>query len=315
MKDSRAGVRLVVAAGVMLAPGIAQAGGLGAAGGVGQIITNTVEASAYLPGLFSGLAYMFGVVLGAAAVADLYEYGQDPHRKPIWDGLKKLVAGGCFFALPTVLEAAAVTMRGPVGGVHEFSGFAGDVQDAGGLDAMLVRLVGDVWMPAHWLLAGFCYLAGIILVMVGISRLLKAAQDGPRGPGGLGTLFTFLIAGALLSCNSMMAAFSESLFGTATTASYITLAYDDDAMTVGHAAHVVAVLSALVAFVALLGWVSFIRGFFILRGVADGRNGASVMAGVTHLIGGALAVNLGPVLNAVQGTLNIREFGIMFGDG
>lgn len=315
MKDCKALAALFVVSGVLFTSCDAAATGLGAAGGVGQVMTNTVAASAYLPGLFSGLAYLFGVVLGALAVADLYEYGQNPHHKPIWDGLKKLIAGGAFFALPTVINAAIVTVRGDVGGVHEFSGFAGDVQDAGGLDAMLVRLMGDIWMPAHWLLAGFCYLAGVVLVMVGISRLLKSAQDGPRGPGGLGTVMTFIVAGALLSCNSMMAAFSESMFGTATTASYATLVYDDDAMTAGYAAHVVAVLSALVAFVALLGWVSFIRGFFILRGVADGKENPSMTAGVTHLFGGALAVNLGPVINAVQETLDIRDFGIMFGDG
>ena len=49
-----------------------------------------------------------------------------------------------------------------------------------------------------------------------------------------------------------------------------------------------------------------------MRGVAEGSQQASVMSGVTHLIAGALAVNLGPLLNAVQVTLGITGYGIAF---
>ena len=36
------------------------------------------------------------------------------------------------------------------------------------------------------------------------------------------------------------------------------------------------------------------------------------MAGLTHIIGGALAVNIGSVLNAVQFSLGLETFGIIF---
>jgi hypothetical protein len=77
------------------------------------------------------------------------------------------------------------------------------------------------------------------------------------------------------------------------------------------APHVNAVVAAILAFVALLGWISFIRGFFIMRGVAEGNSQASAMAGFTHILGGALAVNLGGVLKAVQETLGITEYGLI----
>ena len=37
-----------------------------------------------------------------------------------------------------------------------------------------------------------------------------------------------------------------------------------------------------------------------------------MMSAITHLVGGALAVNLGPLLNAVQTTLGITDYGITF---
>ena len=62
----------------------------------------------------------------------------------------------------------------------------------------------------------------------------------------------------------------------------------------------------------ILGWISFIRGWFILRDVAEGNQQASMMAAMTHIFGGALAVNLGPVLNAVQETFGLTAVGIEF---
>ena len=62
----------------------------------------------------------------------------------------------------------------------------------------------------------------------------------------------------------------------------------------------------------IVGLISFVRGIFIIRSVAEGSGQASIMAGVTHLVGGALAVNLGPLLAAVQWTLGITDYGIRF---
>jgi hypothetical protein len=80
----------------------------------------------------------------------------------------------------------------------------------------------------------------------------------------------------------------------------------------GASEHVHAVISAIIAFSIILGWISLARGLFIVRGVAEGNSQASMMAGITHLIGGVLAINLGSVINAVQETLGIEQYGIIF---
>ena len=281
-----------------------------ALGTVGTVMDNSVTSVEQIPGLFSGLSYLFGIVLGAFGIAKLYEHVQNPNQTPIWDSLKRFVAGGAFFALPMVLEAAYRTLVGGGVGVSDMTGFSGSTSGTG-LDAMVVALMADIWTPVQHVLGGFAYLAGIILVMVGISRLLKSAQEGPRGPGGLGTIMTFITAGALFSLNGMLGTWSSSLFGTNVTTTIAELQYTGG-MTGAEVNHVHAVISALIAFVAVLGWISFIRGWFIMRDVAEGSHQASLMAGITHLFGGALAVNLGPVLNAVQTTLGLNAYGVNF---
>lgn len=286
-------------------------GGGCTAGTLGGVICNLLISSTKLPAVLTGLSYLVGLFFGVSAVLKLQEHVEGSGQVSIWDPVKRFAAGGAFFALPMVVEVAYNTLaRSGTVDIYSVSGFAGKTSGTG-LDAMVVALMADVWDWVWFLLVGFSYVAGIILLMVAISRLLKTEQEGARGPLGVGTFVTFVIAGALLSMNKMIAALSVSLFSSPVVKTQAKLVYDAG-LEGAEKEHALAVISAVIAFVALLGWVSFIRGLFIMRGVAEGDSQASAMAGGTHLLGGALAINLGPMLNAVQTTLGITSYGITF---
>jgi hypothetical protein len=279
---------------------------------LGSVMCNTVESSSELPFLLAGIAYMAGLVLAVMGVIKLKDHVLNPNQTPLSESMKRFIVGGAFFALPIVTEAAYNTVAAGITD-HAETGFnvtagAGVNQ---GLDAMLTAMMADIWTPVHTLVGGFAYLAGLVLVVIGISRLLKSSQEGPRGPGGVGTIMTFLVGGALLSADAMMGAFSSSMFMTPDVATYAELSFSSG-LTGPELDHIHNVISAVLAFLMVIGWVSFIRGWFIVRDVAEGSQQASLMAGMTHILGGALAVNLGPVLNAVQQTFGITAYGISF---
>jgi hypothetical protein len=279
--------------------------------GIGQSICNFIKSSEGLPGMATGIAYLIGIIFAFTGILKVKEHVEAPQQTPIWDAIKRFAAGGALFALPMVTEALFNSVSGGMES-YGYTGFSGEVS-AGGLDAMLVALVKDLWGPMHGLVAAFGYMAGIIFTMIGILRLLKTSQDGPKGPGGFGTIMTFATAAALFSLDPLMGAFSFSIFGDPVTATEATLAYADSGLTGAEKGHIHAVISAIIGFVAMLGWISFVRGWFILRDVAEGGQQASMMAAVTHVIGGSLAVNLGPLLNMVQFTLGIDSVGVAFG--
>ena len=276
-------------------------------GTLGSVITNTIQSSSTVPGLLAGLSYLFGIVLGFLGIVKLKDHVENPNQVQIWDPIKRFIAGGSFLALPTVARAAFQTVAKDTDTLSGSNFNTGGVSGAG-LDAKLVALMRDIWDPLQFLFVGFGYLAGIILILIGISRLLKTEQEGARGPMGLGTIMTFIVAGILLSLNKILGATVNSIFQSPAT-NYASLNYTAgmDGAAVGHAN---AVIGAVMAFVAVIGWISFIRGFFIMRGVAEGNSQASAMAGFTHIIGGAIAVNLGAFISAVQNTLGIQEFGL-----
>jgi len=285
---------------------------------MGDVMVNTIVSSEDIPTLFAASAYLFGLLLVVMAVIKLKDHVINPQQTALSEAVKRFVAGGGFFALPMVIEAAYNTVADGCGfggcGADGYSGFNATTPLGLGLDAMMVNFMADIWTPIMVLMPAFCYLAGIILIIIGISRLLKTAQEGPRGPGGAGTVTTFLVGGALLSVDAMMGAFSNSLFPTlgGDLQTYGILTFSTAGLAASDVAHIETVIAAILAFMMIIGWISFIRGFFILRAVAEGDHQASMMAGMTHLFGGAMAVNLGPVLNAVQSTFGLVGMGVGF---
>ncbi|HPF79023.1 MAG TPA: hypothetical protein PLF01_06985 [Alphaproteobacteria bacterium] len=276
---------------------------------LGGVIGNVVKSSEGIPGLLSGFSYLCGLILGFLGILKLKDHVESPNQTQIWDPVKRFLAGGAFLALPMMIRAVYETVAK---GQTELTGkdFNTGGASGAGLDAKLVGLMRDVWEPLQWLFVGFGYLAGLILLLIGISRLLKSEQEGPRGPMGLGTIFTFIVAGILLSLNKMLGAAVNSVFNSGAKNEAF-LQYTDGMADGG--AHANAVIGAAMAFVAVIGWISFIRGFFIMRGVAEGNSQASSMAGITHIIGGAIAVNLGGFIEAVQNTLGISDYGLKIG--
>lgn len=285
---------------------------------VGDVVLNTVESSSELPTLFAAIAYLFGLFLIVWGVLKFKDHVLSPQNVPLSDGVKRFVAGGALFALPIVIEAAYNTVANGCifggCGADGYSGFNTTAPTGNGLDAIMVNFLADIWTPMMIILPAFCYIAGLAFILIGISRLLKTSQEGPRGPSGSGTIATFLIGGALLSVDAMMGAFSTSLFPAlgGDLQTFGVLAFDTAGIDPADVGHIESVLAAILAFMMIIGWISFIRGFFILREVAEGNHQSSIMAGMTHLFGGAMAVNLGPVLNAVQETFGITGMGVSF---
>lgn len=285
---------------------------------MGDVMGNTVISSQDLPTFMAAVSYLFGLLLVVMGVIKLKDHVINPHNTPLSDSIKRFVTGGALFSLPMVIEAAYNTVADGCGfggcGADGYSGFNATTPTGLGLDAMMVNFMADIWTPMMVLVPAFCYLAGIALIIIGISRLLKTAQEGPRGPSGAGTIMTFLVGGALLSADAMMGAFSNSLFPTlgGDLQTYGVLTFSTAGIAASDVAHIETVIAAILAFMMIIGWISFVRGFFILREVAEGNSQASLMAGMTHLFGGAMAVNLGPVLNAVQSTFGLVGMGVGF---
>ncbi len=295
---------------------------------LGGVICNSMLHSASIISFLNAISYLIGLVFGLWGILKIRDHVIDPQRVYVHEGISRLIAGGMFFSLPYFVVVLRQSFSGGVfsslswigtalTSITTNTGFNSSISSTScgttnSLDEAMGCFMYNILGPAHVTLNFFSFVAGMIFIMIGISRLIKTSQEGARGPGGAGTIGTFVVGGLLLSATTILRTFSSSLFGSTTTYTYAKLNFANG-MSATETQAVNNVISAVLQFLIVLGMISFVRGLFIMRDVAEGKGNASTMSGITHLLGGALAVNLGPLMNAVQQTLGITAFGVTFG--
>ncbi|PCI01035.1 MAG: hypothetical protein COB76_02285 [Alphaproteobacteria bacterium] len=292
---------------IALNPGTAHAGGT-----LGDMFDRIRENSSSLPDVVSFVCYMTGFLfagLGIYKLKNHVEHG--PQSVPLADPLKILLTGSIMLALPSIGVAMQETF-GDEGDAQEI-GWTPDTGAVSGgtLDGMMMKVMENAYVPFVSLLTFFCFTAGAILLAVAVHRFTKTAQEGARGPTGLGTMATFMLAGVLFSIAPSVGTFTETIFGgreSMTTVDFLALS-GGDADAKRHAENVVV---SILAFMIIVGLISIVRGFFILRGVAEGTQQMTMMSGLSHIIAGALLVNFGQFANIIQETLGLTGTGLNF---
>lgn len=74
---------------------------------IAENITTSVES---VPGLLTGLSYLFGILVGILGILKIKDHVENPQQTPLKDGAIRLAAGGGLFALPIVYEAMFETI-------------------------------------------------------------------------------------------------------------------------------------------------------------------------------------------------------------
>ncbi|HRJ66669.1 MAG TPA: hypothetical protein PLW48_05985 [Alphaproteobacteria bacterium] len=276
---------------------------------LGDVLINVKNSWGGLTGILSTIAYIFGCILAITGIFKFKDHVDNPAQTKLSEGIKRMLAGGMFLSLPFAIRAVRGSLFETAAmGDNKFtnSGFTNASLSAGGLDKMVVDVMSNIAGPAEVMLTAFTYIAAIGLLLVGISRLTKRVEEGPRGPGGAGTITTFLASGALFSFGDSMGTFANSVFGTGGNALKTTSLVSNTVITdTDDRERIQTVIEGVMVFVMLVGYIAFIRGWFVLRAFADGQQGATVAQGLTFLFGGTLAINLGELINVIMRTANV----------
>jgi hypothetical protein len=249
----------------------------------------------------SMLSYILGVFFSITGYQKLRDYVDDPGRNPPLPALLRIFAAAFFIFAPSFANIIVDAISGHGLGENTVVSYsdpnAAKGNGSGGLEASLVRFVKDFGAPfLEDLLPYFGYISGLVLMLVGLKRLALANGDGPQAPGGLGTMTTFVVAAALMAFGYIMGTLQGSIFGTTDLVSSPTFK-DAGALTESSKNAIWGVF----IFLRIVGYVSVLRGLFMLRGVGEGQN-VSMVAVSTHMIAGAMLANATGFVLAVQET-------------
>lgn len=284
----------------------AQAVSTTAVNSVGGIFCSVYQNVGGLTRFISMLAYLVGAALAVRGVFDLIKRSSDPN-KPLKDGLLGIMAGGMVAALPNLVEWLHRTIyRSPQYRNLGPCSAAPNASDGAPvpLDEMLYNFVSNITAPIITMMSALAIIFGASMIFYNMIKLSKFGTDAKSNT--LTPIIGSLIIGAMLmALGQTMDVSLNTLFGGDIThggkVQYSTIAYEPGGsfdMTRFNRA-----MSAVFIFLYIIGSLSFIRGFFILRNAMEGAGQATKGQAFTHIVGGTLLVNMPNFIRVIESTV------------
>jgi hypothetical protein len=164
--------------------------------------------------------------------------------------------------------------------------------------AVIANLQNDLPL-LKTLVDAIAYVSGSVLTVVGIMQL-KAFAD-QKVPGSA-PVWTLIAAALLMAIPSAGGVLVESLYGSAAGSPLSYVRSDAGGGT----------LKPVLALVNFIGYIAFVRGIFVLRGLGDvHRKGQfSLAMAMTFMIGGVACVHIDYTIKVIAGTIgwNVSSF-------
>ena len=178
------------------------------------------------------------------------------------------------------------------------------------LDDMLQNFVHSITLPMEAITYSGAYIFGVYLIMKALFKCVKYSDEGSKGQQKFSGIWGMLTFGSLLIAlpNALDTA-GSSLFG-APINGFTALSYSNSSLEGDASSHIGRVIITIQVLMQMIGLISLTRGLSILRSVTDGSTQVTTMAGLTHIIAGAIAWNFGGFVDIISHTIN---FNIMTG--
>ncbi len=277
---------------------------------VGTMFCNVLQNSGSFPPLFSGIAYITGAWIVVRGLFDMMKRSSDPTNKPFKDGILGVMMGGMVAALPSLINWLHKTLlRDTVKGEGIRCTGAASVgtSSAVPLDVMLSNFVGNITPGILALISGMAVIFGIVMIFYNMVKLSKFGTDAKTST--LTPILGSLIIGALLvAVGQTMDISLTTLFGNNTTMNTLTK-YKELAYVPGGSFDMSRfnnAMNAVFTFLRIVGSLAFVRGFFVMKNALEGQGQATKGQAYTHIIGGALLVNMPGFIQYIEQSVGFK---------
>lgn len=167
-------------------------------------------------------------------------------------------------------------------------------QSSSGSIATMFANASSTWVAFINLARGMSFLAGFFLTGAGLIKL-KDVGDG-RTPL-KAPIWMMIIGAALFSMPASIDMMTQTMsLGSNTGTQLLSQAGSSSIPGIGDA------LTGVLLFVKLIGHLAFFRGLLILKDYGSDKQGASLGRGLTHLFGGAAAININATTALIAST-------------
>ncbi|MDX2028501.1 MAG: hypothetical protein SFW62_07690 [Alphaproteobacteria bacterium] len=241
---------------------------------------------------FSIIAYVAGGFFVGNGLYKLVQYADNPSREPLHAALARIAGGSALLAAPSVVGTLINTLfTTQVGGGLRTCNPGGVAAASDvALDTLVKNLVGNIKDPLTILMSVTAFTIGLFFIIRGLMKASKYGMD-PRTHSVTNILANLLIGTVLVTVGQSLGAMLSTVFGnSAVQESVVDWAFVDDIG--GDTARFKEAVKYALIFFQLIGMIAFIRGWLIVKSAVEGNGQATIAQGITHIIGGVLAINI-----------------------
>jgi len=298
LHSALAQIDMSVAQDVPASASVSSTGSVGtAAATLGDVMCNVADNMTPFIDVFNMVAYVAAAIFLIQGLLHLHHHYESAREHPHHKTFALFLAGSLLGILPSVVATLTTTLfnyDGDGGSLTDCSNAAGPATvsavSGSGLDAMMANFVNDISSPITGLVSIVAVLMGLFLIMRG---LIKASRYGldPRTHSITHILVNLIIGSILIATSQGVDALMGSLFGSTEISAFSSLQWTAF-NGLGDTTQFKAAMQAALTFFQLVGLISFVRGWNVLRHAVEGVGQATYAQGMTHIIGGVMAMNI-----------------------
>jgi hypothetical protein len=262
---------------------------------LGELMCNMVDNITPFAWLMNGIAYIVGAVLIGNGLVLLIKYTDKPGEAKLHLAIMHMIAGAGLLFLPSTISLLINSLFG-MPGSGGFTACIATLPSSGGiagitLDGMMTNLVMNIKDPMVVLLSVISIVIGVYLIIRGLIKAAKFGYD-PKTHSITNFLASLIVGTILVVVGQSLDVMLSSIFGVGGIADSSVVTYAIASNFGPNTQQFQMAVYAALTFFQLIGMIAFIRGFLILKSAVEGSGQATIAQGLTHIIGGVLAINI-----------------------
>ena len=275
----------------------------------GDVLVNICANTYYLNPLMTWVSYAAGAFFTIQSVHQFRMHAEKPREVHLTTPLMLAAGAMSLLALPSFVGAliSSVYFNLPMLGFTVYCQTPAAVAAGNAvgsnvtLDVMMTNFIGNIKNPILSLISMISFITGLYMIVRGLFKASKYGFD-PRTHAMHIILINIIFGALLMAIGGNMYAITYSVFGLNAGVPGSVIQWASLGSVSPQFANAV---TACLQFVQIIGAIAFVRGWMILKKVSEGNGQTTLAQGLTHILGGVLAINIFiflPIMDATFGT-------------
>lgn len=306
------GFPAIVAVLATLLPAVSFAAGGCSGGGqsLGDVACTVSQSYEGFFDILAGISYLTGAMFGFKAALQLKDHTDNSQQTKLSKPLTTLMVSTLLLTFPSTIDMMVGTFF--QGGLQSVSDLYSQITSGGGGSSQSNDL-GGMFVSLSRSLPALVYLVSIGSRLLGAILILKTLYMLPHmeqgRESGSKILWTAISAVGLFSFPVMFQTITDTMTGSilapgnsSVAANPLTAKY----ATTTPGGDFGGVITSVLMFVQLIGAVAFVRGLLLLKEIGENKGGA-MGRGLTHIFGGAAAMNITWAITMLANTIGAHS--------